>query len=158
MMDFPEFGGAMADWPKVEALPGATRVLAALKPDWMIALATNAQNSSAEQIRRALERVGLSDDIEKIYCYRTIGYRKPQKEYFAHILADLGLPARGVVMVGDDLEADVLGARRCGMQAIWLASAHISQRGGEGFHIIYSLEQLPGVLKGLRITIDGHLT
>ena len=35
------------------------------------------------------------------------------------MLADLGLPASRVVMVGDSLEGDVLGAVRAGLRAVW---------------------------------------
>lgn len=43
---------------------------------------------------------------------------KPAKAFFAAALSSLGLPAAEVVMIGDDAEADVAGAMRCGLQGI----------------------------------------
>ena len=42
MRDFPEARGPMADWPRVETLPGVEEVLRQLRPRWTLALATNA--------------------------------------------------------------------------------------------------------------------
>jgi HAD superfamily hydrolase (TIGR01549 family) len=50
------------------------------------------------------------------------GIRKPDPAAFAPILASWGVPARTVVLVGDTLEADILGAQRAGMRGIWFPS------------------------------------
>ncbi len=44
---------------------------------------------------------------------------KPSESYFRMVLDDLGLPAERVAMIGDDIEIDVQGAKRMGMQG-WL--------------------------------------
>jgi len=109
----------MKDWPRLEAVPGAVDMLDALHEDWILALATNAAASDEADIRAALRRVDLERRLDKVYCFKTIGHRKPSPEFFDFILKDLGLPAERVIMVGDDLEADVLGARRAGLRAVW---------------------------------------
>jgi HAD superfamily hydrolase (TIGR01458 family) len=43
---------------------------------------------------------------------------KPSADFFEMALADLNLSARDVVMVGDDLEADIGGAQNAGIRAI----------------------------------------
>lgn len=43
---------------------------------------------------------------------------KPSATFFMEVLADLGTPAQDTVMVGDDVMADVGGARRAGMDAV----------------------------------------
>jgi HAD superfamily hydrolase (TIGR01458 family) len=43
---------------------------------------------------------------------------KPSTEIFNTLTGDLGLPPEQVAMVGDDLEADIEGARAAGLQAI----------------------------------------
>ena len=119
MRVFPEYTGPMKDWPRLEAVPGAVDMLDGLHEDWILALATNAADSDEADIRAALRRVDLERRLDKVYCFKTIGYRKPSPEFFDFILKDLGLPAERVIMVGDDLEADVLGARRAGLRAVW---------------------------------------
>jgi HAD superfamily hydrolase (TIGR01458 family) len=42
---------------------------------------------------------------------------KPSPAFFEAVLADMGLDASEVMMIGDDVEADVLGARDGGLQA-----------------------------------------
>ena len=91
MRDFKEFSGPMKDWPRVEAVQGAAEMLSALYPDWTLALATNAADSDEEEIRLALQRVGLAVYLDKIYCFKTIGHKKPSLEFFNYILNDLGL-------------------------------------------------------------------
>ncbi|ARD49528.1 hypothetical protein SporoP37_16220 [Sporosarcina sp. P37] len=44
--------------------------------------------------------------------------RKPMKKAFYQALATLGLPKEEVVMIGDQLLTDVLGANRVGLQTI----------------------------------------
>ena len=44
---------------------------------------------------------------------------KPSESYYRMVLDDLGLPPERVAMVGDDIEIDVQGAKRLGMQG-WL--------------------------------------
>jgi len=44
---------------------------------------------------------------------------KPSEAYFTMVLADLGLPPDRVAMIGDDIEIDVRGAQRAGIQG-WL--------------------------------------
>lgn len=44
---------------------------------------------------------------------------KPSKAYFQMVLDDLALPPERVAMIGDDIEIDVRGAKRMGMQG-WL--------------------------------------
>jgi phospholysine phosphohistidine inorganic pyrophosphate phosphatase len=44
---------------------------------------------------------------------------KPSPDYFKLVLDELGLPPARVAMIGDDVEADVRGAKKVGMQG-WL--------------------------------------
>jgi HAD superfamily hydrolase (TIGR01458 family) len=43
---------------------------------------------------------------------------KPSPAFFAAALGDLGVPAAGTAMVGDDIETDIGGAQRCGIMGI----------------------------------------
>jgi putative hydrolase of the HAD superfamily len=119
MRVFPQFDGPMKDWPRVEAVPGAAEMLESLHEDWTLCLATNAADSDEADIRLALARVDLDRWLDKVYCFKTIGFKKPARQFYQAILQDLGLPPERVIMVGDDYETDVLGARRIGLRAVW---------------------------------------
>jgi putative hydrolase of the HAD superfamily len=147
MRDFKEYSGPMKDWPVVEAIPGAAEMLAALHPHWRLALATNAEVSSEADIRAALKRVDLDCWLDKIYCFKKIRYKKPALEFYRYILADLKLSPECLCMVGDNYEADVLGANACGMRAIWFNSHSLEERSGHLHRTIHALSALPEVLK-----------
>ena len=146
MRVFPEFSGPMKDWLRVEAVSGAVDVLSALHVDWTLALATNAADSDEEDIRLALRRVGLELWLEKIYCFKAIGHKKPSPEFFNYILEDLGLSAGQTVMVGDDYVADVLGANRCGLRAVWLNERTDEEHKNKKQRTIHELGALPDLL------------
>ena len=151
MRVFPEYDGPMVAWPKVEAMPHAEEVLSELHSRSLLAVATNAADSDEAEIRAALERVGLAKHIDRIYCYRRLGHKKPSKEYFKAILADLGLEAGHVIMVGDDFDADVIGANNSGLRAIWYNPRTSEEREGDMHQTVHDLRQLPhaSILKDL---------
>jgi len=146
MKDLPGFAGPMAGWPRVECIEGAREVLAELHKTWTLALATNAVNSSEEQIWAALRRVSLDSFLDKVYCFRAIGQKKPSSEFFAYILNDLGLEPSSVFMVGDDFESDIQGAVRCGIRSIWLNEHPGEEREGGMYRTVHDLKSLPEVL------------
>jgi putative hydrolase of the HAD superfamily len=149
MRVFPEFDGPMFAWPRVEALPYAIEALSQLHPLSILALATNADASEAADIWAALERVGLKGLLDRVYCFRVIGYKKSSPEFFKTILADLGMDRSQVVMVGDDFDSDVIGANRCGIRAIWLNERTDNDHNGESMRTIHSLHALPGALNSM---------
>ncbi|MCJ7433475.1 MAG: HAD family hydrolase [Anaerolineales bacterium] len=147
MRDFPGFSGPMYTWPHVEAIPYVAEVLAQLRPHWLLALATNAAASDENDIAKALQRAGLDIFIDKIFCQRRIGHKKPAPEYYDYVLHDLGLRREKVVMVGNDYTNDIAGANRSGLRAIWLIEDNIEQPPGDGYRIIHDFRELPTMLE-----------
>jgi putative hydrolase of the HAD superfamily len=147
MIDFPEYSGPMASWPRVEAVAHARETLERLRGmGWRTALATNADDSDEPEIRAALARVGLDESIDRVYCSRSIGHAKPSPEFFAFIIRDLGLEAADLVMVGDSFVSDVEGANRAGIRALWLHPGEADTAAGERWRAIESLAQIPDVV------------
>ena len=116
--------GPMAEWREVAAVPGAADTLAALDGDYVIAVATNADDSGADLVTAALGRVGLARHVTRVFSSRDIGARKPDPAFYAAVLRDLdGLVANGadplrpdqVVMVGDSYANDIAGAKAAGL-------------------------------------------
>ena len=48
-----------------------------------------------------------------------VGCKKPNKKIFLHALKRANANANESIMIGDDIEADILGAEAVGMQAIY---------------------------------------
>ncbi|MCC7105407.1 MAG: HAD-IA family hydrolase [Chloroflexi bacterium] len=87
---------------------------------------------------------GFAGHIERIFASEAVGYAKPSARLFRHALAALGVEADRAVHVGDDYNADVLGARSVGMDAILLDRANR----GSARHspTISTLADLPALL------------
>jgi putative hydrolase of the HAD superfamily len=67
-----------------------------------------------------LAAIGLVDYFESSLSAREAGMLKPDPRIFDILLQRSGLRAAEVVHVGDDPEADVEGARRAGVEPVWL--------------------------------------
>ncbi len=148
MRVFPEARGPMKVWPRVEEIPGARKALHALHGRVGIALATNAEDSTEEDIRAALLRVDLDSFLKRIFCYRGLGLRKSDPGYFPRVLEALRVDEAHVVMVGDDLVEDVEAARAAGLYAVWFNPYGGDARVGHHLTTVHHLEALPGVLMG----------
>jgi HAD superfamily hydrolase (TIGR01458 family) len=72
---------------------------------------------------------------------------KPEQEFFRIALEDLGLPANEVAMVGDDVEADVVGAKRAGLVGIQVRTGKWQADAGGADLVIDSVADLPGVVE-----------
>lgn len=123
MVDIPGQGGKMRDWPEVKAVDGATEALAHLSRECTIYVATNAVDSHENDIKAALERVGLSRFITGYFCRANLGIGKRTPDYYRAIVDALGSDAHEVTMVGDSYETDIAPALQAGLNAIWLNSA-----------------------------------
>jgi len=148
MRVFPDFSGPMSKWPRLEAIPYARESLTALRPGWIVALATNAVDSGEAEIRDALARVQLDECVDRVFCYQHVGSKKPSPLFFEFILSDLGLDPSRITMVGDNFEEDVLGANKSGMRAVWFNPRSDAEQFGEMHRTIHDLRDLEGMLAG----------
>jgi putative hydrolase of the HAD superfamily len=73
-------------------------------------------------LHRDLERMGVAERLDTAVFSSEVGRRKPDPAIFERALAELGVEAGRALFVGDQLVADVGGARGVGMtavQALW---------------------------------------
>ncbi|MEL0608890.1 HAD family hydrolase [Vibrio echinoideorum] len=123
MIDFPDAQGKMCDWEVVEEVAGAGEVLAALSKQHKLYVATNAADSTEQDIIQAFERAGLSQYLSGYFCKASIGLSKYDSGFYPAIIAKLGVKPQDVTMVGDTLAKDIYPALEAGLQAIWLNSS-----------------------------------
>lgn len=83
-------------------------------------------------IQRLVDRLGFRMWLEPALSSAGTGIRKPDPAAFAPLLAAWNLAPASVVVVGDTLEADILGARRAGMRSVWLRSEEATRQEGAG--------------------------
>jgi HAD superfamily hydrolase (TIGR01458 family) len=75
---------------------------------------------------------------------------KPAPEYFRAALESLGVPASRALMVGDDIENDVMGAQAAGLTGVLVRTGKFRPDDldrGRPDHVVDSLADLPGLLK-----------
>jgi len=73
-----------------------------------------------DTLEAILARKGLARFFRTIVASTSIGRPKPDRRIFEHALAELGVDAEDAWHVGDDPEADALGAARAGLRAVLL--------------------------------------
>ncbi len=151
MRVFPEYQGAMVDWPQVAAVDGAAEALRPLSGRFRLYVATNAVDSSADQVKAALDRAGLGDFFEQVFTMHELGSRKPHPDFFTNLAAKIGERPADCVMIGDDLKADVLGPQLAGWQSVWYNPTNQAAAGLVPLHDgdIDQLAGLPGVVDRL---------
>lgn len=101
-----------------------------------MAVATNPLFPRAA-IHHRMEWAGLPADaypFQIVSSYEDFHFAKPNPAYFAEVLARMGWPQGPVLMVGDDPENDVAGARALGLGSFW-----VTPDGSSG-------EEIPGIL------------
>lgn len=98
---------------------------------------------------RHLEQLRMLDLFDFRFYSVQLGVKKPSLTLFRHAVRSIGVNPRDAWHVGNDLFADVLGARRCGLTAVlrlrpgklvrwwWLIKPH---------KVIYQLSDLLGML------------
>jgi FMN hydrolase / 5-amino-6-(5-phospho-D-ribitylamino)uracil phosphatase len=67
-----------------------------------------------------IERCGIGDLFDGHITARAAGAAKPDARIFAQLLSAAGASAAETLHIGDDPLADVIGAARAGIPAVWL--------------------------------------
>lgn len=75
-------------------------------------------NGDGRMQRRKVAAHGLEDVVESVIVSNEFGARKPAADIFEHAKAEL--PAETFVYVGDTFEEDVVPARECGFETVYL--------------------------------------
>jgi putative hydrolase of the HAD superfamily len=118
MKDFPGKTGKMRYWDIVEEIPNAKKVLRVLSTKMKCYLATSAQHSEKEDIIEALKRIDINQYFTDIFCYREIGYKKSETQFYKTVLSILNIDPKKMIMIGNELENDVRIPISCGIKAI----------------------------------------
>lgn len=101
-----------------DLIPGALNALEELGE--VATLATVSNGAAAVQQAR-IKASGVERYMDGIYISEKVGASKPSAKFFEHALKDLGISNRSrVLMVGDDLLADIKGGQNAGVDTCWV--------------------------------------
>lgn len=95
----------------------AGELLRRLGPDLPLALITN---GASDTQREAIAALGIERHFRVIVISGEVGITKPDPAIFDMAIDRLGVPRENVWHVGDNLHADVEGAHRAHLMAVWL--------------------------------------
>jgi putative hydrolase of the HAD superfamily len=101
--------------------PGVAHVLRRLAEDRRLGILSNWPHAAT--LRAQVDAAGWTPWLSAIVVSSEVGAIKPAPTMFRAAEAALGwpdAPAGSILHVGDDLRADVAGARRAGWRAAWL--------------------------------------
>jgi putative hydrolase of the HAD superfamily len=78
-------------------------------------------NGPSRTQRRKIATLGLADSFDAILVSGEEGVHKPDAELFRRALARCGVAPHEALFVGDHPIADIAGAHRAGLKAVWKA-------------------------------------
>lgn len=107
----------LSSMPKVTE--GTTEILKRLSQKYLIGVLSN--GFPATQYKK-LKSSGLQKYITRMIVSEEIGKAKPNKDLFQYAISETGA-VPPYLMVGDNLEADVIGALQAGWYSIWMTSS-----------------------------------
>lgn len=113
----------------INLYPGAMDMLVKLRESGMkTVLITNAQ---ACYTRTELEMLGLDTMFDVTVISSEEGLKKPHPEIYRRALERAGADASRTVMVGNDERCDIIGAKACGIDGVYINSGISPERDPE---------------------------
>lgn len=128
-----------------EPVAGAKDLLETLSARFPVYAASNAPSGQQEE---RLRLAGMDRYFAGVFVSGDLGFSKPDPRYFEAVLAALPYPPENLVMIGDSVSADILGAKPFGMKTV-LFDPHSASKGDEADATVRALNEIPAVL-GLR--------
>jgi putative hydrolase of the HAD superfamily len=128
---------------KTNLFEGTHEVLSALKSNYKLHIITNGFLESQEM---KMSRTNLKQYFDQVFISEVIGLYKPDIALFNHALEAVGAESHQVLMIGDSLEADILGAKNAGIDQVYfnpLSDPH-------NYEITYEINKLHELLALLK--------
>ena len=135
-----------------EPVPGAMETLKTLYGENLkLGLLSNATDDAL--IQRLINRFGFRPYLSPVFSSAGVGWQKPKADPFLLIAERWGIAPENIAVVGDRLDADILGAQNAGMHSVLVTYAE-SPANAANRHItpditIDSIVKLPTALAQL---------
>jgi len=130
---------------KKNLIEGAIELMDYVKDRYTLSIITNGFKE-VQYIK--MEESGLSKYFSHIFISEEVGHNKPSPDIFKHAMQTSGASiAENCLMIGDSLEADILGAINAGMKAVYLCPESKNKSTENNFITVNSLEEIKTILK-----------
>ncbi len=105
-----------------DLIEGSEEILSYLdEKNYRIGLICNTGRTPGKVLKEVLKRRNIVQFFRVLTFSDELKIRKPNPEIFLHTLKSLNVSPSTSLHIGDELESDILGAKRCGMQAGWIS-------------------------------------
>lgn len=104
---------------KTKVIPGAKEMLSYFINNGIIVMALSNSTFSNAAIKAKLRQHGLLKYLDFVIVSSNYLFRKPSPWLFEMGLKKLNIPRSDVWMIGNDYEADITGAKECGLFTVW---------------------------------------
>lgn len=122
---------------KINLLPNTIPVLDYLKDHYNLHIITN----GFEEVQfTKLENSKLRHYFSQVITSEAAGCKKPDKCIFSFALKNAGALAAESLMIGDDIETDIIGAAKVGMDTVYFNPGKLPHNGGVQLEITDLIE------------------
>lgn len=105
----------------IRLYPNVLEALSALREKgYRLWLLSNAQEVFTNY---ELNHLGLGDAFDGIYISSAFGFRKPDLRFFRALLEDQKLDPKNCLMIGNDRDTDIAGAKAAGIDTFYMHTA-----------------------------------
>jgi putative hydrolase of the HAD superfamily len=127
---------------KTALVPHTREVLDYLSKKYKLHIITNGFN---EVQFPKLEKCHIDKYFDKVITSETSGYHKPCPEAFGYSLSSANAKKEESIMIGDDLEIDIIGAKKFGIDQVYY-NHHRKPHRAKPTYEIHSLIELTKIL------------
>ena len=121
----------------VRLVPGTMELLDYLKPKYHLHLITN---GFQEVQHTKLSGSGMEPYFETLTVSEEVGVKKPNPEIFQYALMKAGANPEESLMIGDEMDVDIDGARAAGMDQVFFNPSREHAEGERTFEVHELLE------------------
>ncbi|HOY32777.1 MAG TPA: YjjG family noncanonical pyrimidine nucleotidase [Bacteroidales bacterium] len=127
---------------KTKVFPGTYETLQYLCDKYAMHIVTN----GFEEVQfRKIQQAGLEKYFDQVITSEKAGYKKPDRNFFDFTLREIHAAAHECLMIGDDIEVDLMGSMNAGIDQVFFNYENINHE--EIFtYEISQLNELTGIL------------
>lgn len=122
---------------KTQLLPGTEELLEHLRGKYELHVITN---GFVETQKIKMTKSGLHQFFGRMFSSEEIGVNKPDSKIFIESMRQTGAEVESSLMVGDNLEADIVGAKNCGMDQVFYNPGRAKHQEAPTFEVSHLLQ------------------
>lgn len=128
---------------KTELMPHARELLNYLKPKYKMHILSN---GFAEVQYTKLKHSDLEQYFDRIFLSEIVGVLKPDKRIFEYAVKSLNAKKCDVLMIGDNFDADIAGAKKAGIDQLFYNILQTSNLPFAPTYSVFSLDEIAAIL------------